>query len=60
MAQEGGGMSYLQATRFLQAREIYEAIQRRPWVGPRWLLYVWMWRRRYRWDGQDWVYRMVR
>jgi len=31
-------MSYLHGMRYMQARDIYEAIQRRPWVGPRWWL----------------------
>jgi len=57
MAKENCGMSYLHGLRYLEAREIYEATQRRPWVGPRWLLYCWMYAKRYYWDGLTWVRR---
>jgi len=50
-------MSYLHGMRYLEAREIYEATTRRLWHGPRWLLWLWMWSRRYYWDGLTWVKR---
>ncbi len=50
-------MSYLHGMRYLEAREIYEATTRRLWHGPRWVLWLWMWSRRYQWDGTVWVKR---
>jgi len=53
-------MSYLDGARYMMAREIYEATTRRLWVGPRWLLRVWMWWRGWYWDGMVWVKRYSR